>query len=1403
MADYRDVQQKFFCDGMWLSLPVDACKFEQYPFLNNVRSYTEGVIESRAGLTEVSGTVSAQTPWHSARRIENENNNSDVLFGGQGSIISANHTGSFSAVDTGYSGNPLSMFPFRPNKSPHPWLYIGDINKFRKYHYDGSSMQTHQIGLPPPTEPPTVNLSTSERKIIELMDSATGWSVSSGSTASIGVTDRLVATMTYDPIYDDGSAPSWASVVPNSTSGAMAEGMLAGVGTTLGSPTEYAVIQEIHREGTTSAIDTVVYENAPTNTGICSVTLTTKIKDVAPRQMVTIGANQYQILSVDYGPEENLSFKINVPGGGAGVLPSASVIILPTIRMYLTGTYTAAATTYVTAKGLYFTGQLADHNEGIDYAQKSNTIDLSTFTGGEAVSDDDNIHMGFWASKPSSIVEMRIMFELESMSTNSFESNYFYKTITPDDIEAALDNEVSSVQAERERTRKRVIFDDPIYNKYIPELNDNDPVPYRWSHGDPGVAPEAVGDRRRPAGRGGDTTYSKLFLGHEQYSDLIFKVGSLTRVGTNSELGLKHVKGIRIEVICTEDISWQASSLFVVGGYNPDTGRDLLPYFYRYRGRSSLTGVVSNYSPPTKTEMIPYRQEITLSLPFHTSSEVDKLDVERWGGTITGWRYVGSISNPGSGSASYTDNLGDLEANNNAFFSAGNTNFQPFPIIDSPQSGNLTTSAGIYILDSANSFNILWAPGTQMKLAGKLHTIHRVISTSVIELVESADSGSGIEWEIEEPVLLGQNLRAVFDGPNGVMFGVGDDKNAGTLYRTYAHNPDATNERLKLEVTPPSEPLMNGMNYNGRGYLWSTERMFQILPSSSPFGFDVVEVPSGRGLVHRWSLCKGPSMWWLSDDGIYESTGGAAKNITEARLGLLFMPEGKTATTINNVPIVDIDNGSIHRLAYSSDGFLYFDYESNGSYRTLIYETGEGRWWMDSFNGMGATFHYAEEGSHRVLVGGNDGSLYERGGASDPGGGINLQFLTGAFDMGDARTNKLLMDAALDYESNGLNVNYVIRSHTTGTTVTSGTIATSAGSRQQDIIDINNGKGTLTRTVMLDCSMTNTTAHVPVAFYQWQFSLFEYPEDSLLRGTDFYDQEFMGRKYVRGVILESDTSNIARTVRIIKDGGAVADTITVQSNGRTQKEFGLEPFDTYLLQILPDDAESWRYFKHGFIYDKYPGISTTPTPWDSLGTDKAKFMQGFYLRADTGGQDAAFTVQSDGGVDQETFTVNATELEVTEFSFDQPFITHLVRIKPVNDIGIHKVEWIWEPEPPAADHWETQQTDLGMSGFKTLRAMYMPIFPKTAGGTHTLTIRADGESTSINIPDPGAVRREVYVALPCLKAKTYEFYFSSTVEVRVYQRDMEIFAKQWGSNGPFVPTKPFGDDHRSHGGGRI
>jgi hypothetical protein len=382
-----------------------------------------------------------------------------------------------------------------------------------------------------------------------------------------------------------------------------------------------------------------------------------------------------------------------------------------------------------------------------------------------------------------------------------------------------------------------------------------------------------------------------------------------------------------------------------------------------------------------------------------TDPQIDRLDIARFGGAVTQWMVLGTVNN--TAGVTFSDDYMDADLNEAADLDV----FQPFPTLDTPKLGTCNVVGTRVTWVSGDLFNVNWAPGTAIKIAGIDRILYaRPYSTTVLEIVEGMPNQAGAVFEVKSGTLLSQPLPCLWGPYDNRLLACGDAYQPGVLFYTKGNDPDSASESGWIEVTSPSEALMNGCMFDGYAWVFSSERLFRIYPSTSAvispteiaatggisLIYSIVEVPNSKGLFARWAMAVGPRIYFLGRDGIYETVGAEPRSLTERDLYMLFPHEGQVGTSVTlggqTITPPDMSHPESLRLHYY-DGHLYFDYvDTLGARKSLVYNTVLGVWSVDTYS-FGAVTHYGEEGAnvHSLLVGAANGYLFQAGGSQDNG----------------------------------------------------------------------------------------------------------------------------------------------------------------------------------------------------------------------------------------------------------------------------------------------------------------------------------------------------------------------------------------------------------------------------------
>lgn len=1003
-----------------------------------------GRIDTRSGLALISAAGTDRV--HSIKRLNNDIpslavQNARIVGAGVRLYAQVSLAGALVLKDTGYSGNPLSMLQMRPPNSPEAWCYIADSLKMSKVRADGT---VFQMGIAPPLAPPVVTFGPDARQIIENFSGLGSW-VNGGTAGAITPGNRLVATniaaIFYDaavlqiPVTPTGQCslvlngnvspikPGTILTFSNGPEDVLVQNVYPGFSATVTSLASLSAFGGIHSRFTLYEVHLGNVSLAPTNYGyappmddpsqapggIRSPAGPTGV-GIQLFSIVQLGPTFGIITSIKRGPDGSVS--VTILAGPYDLLfpPNFSVLVgLPTIRCFTLNQQTGAGTEI--AKDFSFQATI-----GTGYIQNPTAFDLSHVTTvvgvplSRPVQDDDTIHISLLMDHPEFLSEGRILFDIDP-STNDFQHNYFFKAFRQSDLQQAVLSNETVLGARQSSLNTSVI--DTFGGRQSPRpdirivgpITDRDPRALPFGPGTRGPVPPKFGP-------GGIVPVSdQASTGASQWTELSFKVKDLTRVGNALDRTLANVAAIRIQFSVTATTQIQVSSLWVAGSYGPDIGTTGAPYFYRHRPRSTKTGAKGNPAPPILNGIEAHRQALLIIMPTDPDPQVDVLDVFRWGGSLTNWTYIGTAQN--SGNPQIEDVLQDLDIASAEQLEFDN--FQPFPTIDTPKNGFCNVIGNQVSWISGDQFNVNWAQGTVININGTNFTLYlQPGSTTLLYTVQNGGTQINVPFSIKQATILGQPLPAMW-GPfsqNSALFcfACGDQYQPGVLFLTKGNNPDSAPDVLQIEVTSPSEPLMNGCIHNGLPYVWSSGRFFilypaaaggfiisggQVIPQAGTNIFTPQDIKGAKGLFARWFFAAGPGVpkiWYGADDGIYESEGGGAVSITDEMLYLLFPHDGQPGVPVtlgsDTIQPPDFTQAAKLRLSHA-DGFLFFDYvDVNGLPTTLVYNVMTKVWGLDVYAlaaNQGILTHYLEEGRgvHSLLAGGSDANLYQATGATD------------------------------------------------------------------------------------------------------------------------------------------------------------------------------------------------------------------------------------------------------------------------------------------------------------------------------------------------------------------------------------------------------------------------------------
>jgi len=1252
--------QRFAVRGLQLAKNLDELDSSELAIYQNLRQFVIGKLDTRPGLTAINAAAMADLIVHSVRRLNNDLPSATQSFarvvGAGTSLYSDNGAhNAYTLRASGFSGRPLSLVPFRPEQSPEPWMYIGDASKSGKINVAGIFRNQ---GIAPPSAPPTglggVAIPTfpgPTRAVIDTLRSSASYTPTNCSLST-----PTASTFIENILYDTGST-GWASINPTTFMNSMVVGSY--VNFAHGAANENAVIEEVLPAMKSGTVSSITYDGG--TTGLCTIVVSHPSHHrTSPNALIKINTEVVRVLSVSIGPDDVPSIRCSTTLNHVAGEPITG---LTSFRVFLAGTYIgggSASGDILNQMSVKLTMAAA----GTGFADRTITLDLSNISG-RVVQDTDEINIIITFTEPASTTEVQVMLDCDQ-STNNFTQNYFIGTLRPSDLTSTLNQASPAVDTKSEIITKKIIDETPtgadesiaqtrarLQNR-LAKLTQRNANPRRLRNLQARID-ELVGD----GGDGGfidppvvtpDPSSTSGVSGDIQRTLFKVKVGELIRVGSDSTVGLKDIKALRLLVVSTAAANVIFDSWWIGGTFGPDTGDIGTPYLYRYVYRASESGARSYPSPATRSGVLPKRQRVQLVATVSADAQVDKVDWYRFGGSLTDWIYLGTGPNTG---VVFNDDFPDDAIASNPRIDFGK--FQPFPLSDIPRTGTCNVSGTSVSRTGGDTFNVNWAAGSQVIVNGVPATIYRVISTILLETVENLGTLGGVSFFIPDALIQGQPLPAMWgpfgEGIGGVfMFACGAPNEPGTLLWTNGNDPDSADEKNRVEITSPSEPLMNGCVYDGRAYVWSTQRMWAVSMEPDPLTNRLTarpnEIPNGKGLFARFALAVGPKMWFIAQDGIYETVGAEPQLIT-SDLYPLFPHDGQPGAAVNGISPPDFSQPNSMDLNYA-DGMLYYDFvDLVGMRHTLVYNTLLSGWSYDAYTPMACT-HYQEEGRgvRSVLLGGSDGRLYQflQTALTDAGTPISCVLQTGAFDAGDFRAQKVWADLIVDYLSSiAITASAGFDNVPATTPLTN--LAISA-SRTQQIEDLASGNGVQARNIILNLSWNGQAS-----LFGWEPSWLPRPEDSALRATDMDDLGYDGAKFVQGIVIEADTSNVVKSILIQADTGVngimatqTGALTTIQHNGRSEQAYSFAtPFIAHLVRILGNDSDPWKLFKWRWVFEPSPELVTDwitqPTTLDGEGFMHIREVQIAHIST----ANLTFSIITDDGTNApitDTYTIN-------------------------------------------------------------------------------------------------------------------------------------------------------------------
>lgn len=999
--------------GLKLNSRPDTLAPGKYSVATNVRGYTGSSIRTRPGLSQLFVTTQPSAPITDLRAyVALITDNLPRILGRDSSdrVWLDNGTLAGTLAGAGASAGAM-MIPFRPNQSPNPYMYVANGSDYQKFSAPAAGVVTMQkVGIAEPQTAPDAYLFTQNAFNVR----ASGGVWTPAGTAGAVVTGNRVAdtvqAVLKDPISSSRmfslqviSATLFQKMMPITLNNVLNGSFyVQDVFAPISGP---ITVQNIYYySGTTGRCVIVPSRLAGTpGSGESSIYADNLISSLRRGTLLKVNTEIVYVWSVAVGPDGSACIETSTTGTHAA---GEAIISVPAIQVVSTGSYTPAVTHTITS--LY-----TDSSIGAGIGTLTATMAPSFNQLSGPAQPDDLVSIGLMVADITKINEIKILFDV---GDGTFTKDFYYYTVRPSDLTNAIANSATQL-ATAQTVTQRAIID----------------------------AEAAIAAKNQ----GKTQSSAQLMAGSQTWGQIVFSLRDLTRVGSDQSKSLLTTNAMQFLVNANGAVDFRMDNggMFT-GGYQLDVGEIGSPFLYCVRPRAQATGVIGNPSPPTRYGTNPRRQEVILALPSAAyDTQIDTWDVFRYGGTVTAWRFIGSIP---SSNSFFTDNFTDDAAR------AGDVldfdNYEPWPTVDLPNSGAVTGFSGTIAIVSSTTANILrYLPGTLVRLGGQNVYTLRLRPVSLgggsyrLEFVECASFGN--TFLIQEPSMANQNLPYMW-GPdaNGTVFAVGDPLRPGTLYFSKGNNPDSAPDAYNIEITPPTEPLLGGQVVDGLSYVGSSKRWWALYPTpDNPLArYNVVEVPFPRGIIAPYGHCTdGVSIFSWTKDGIWSTTKGS---LTDEDLFNLFPHEGVGGqdVTYNGRTYFAPDYAQANKFRLThANGFLYAIYvgKTDGIYHTLTLDLHRMAWCEDSWGGGGSTAALfvtcAYQIEQQVQSGGVINNILLFGGRTGGGGSVGMvavqkegvndgpaspitcYLATNEFDAGDIRAPKQWGDLFLDVIPNG------------------------------------------------------------------------------------------------------------------------------------------------------------------------------------------------------------------------------------------------------------------------------------------------------------------------------------------------------------------------------------------------
>ena len=1421
---------RFRFSGMKTNCAPDACPEGKYLLVLNGRATNDDEIRCRPGMSPLFSTGVA-SPISNIGSYSQGAGAVRYLAATNGQVFKDDST---VPLDTSFSPTSIqSMFTYRPNQSPAPWMYVGDSVSYKKFSLPNANdvVSVAKVGIAEPQSPPGVYMLPDVLSYV-LTSSSFGNSGTAGSVSSgTRTTDTITAVFT-DPVsgggpytYEVGGSVQYqkGQLLSNGTNYQHVVDVFTPI------PTSLTILGIYYYSGSTGKC-VVVPNLQATGPGNAEESLFTQavIANIRRGALVEIGSEVCLVWDVETGPNGQICFTTS------------------TTSSHTTGDSLNGIPAFQTLSVL---GAAADTITSADWSTAISTgigtIQINSFSpnlftvGGASFQPDDYFHFSVNIDNLANLTEMKVLINIDKGGDTTYTHNALFYAVRPSDIQAGVQNTLTQLGVAQLYSQRQTIDEEDSAD--------------------------------------GVSSSEQTPPGSSQWAEISFPLSEFVRIGNDQSATLTNMTGIQFLFNCSGTVNALISSITVNGTGQLDVGDTGAPYQYRIRPRSSVTGAKGNPSPATRYGVSPRRFNVNVIVPSSAyDTQFDTWDIFRKGGVLTAWTWTGQVP---IGTATFTDTFDDTTTQNSEQLEFDN--LEPWPSIDVSLSATATiVGTSAIVIPALNSSALIgnYLPGNKVQVGQNAYTLWN-------RPVYLGTSGSGAS--ITATISLGYVIRITLNSggsgygsaPSVTLSGGGG---TGATAVAYLGGGPLAGVVVSVVVT-------NG----GSGYTSAPSVVFgsgsasataHVLPGSGAVT-SLTIVSGGTGYV---------SPVPISFAGGGGSGASATLTVTGGVITGYTITNGGSYATAPTVVVGGVP-GYLFQFQENAGVFgagtalsIYEPAVANQQSRMTFGPTDQGGVvfgfdalrpgtvsFCKNFNPDSVPDKYNLElcpPSETLMGGCIAGDLVAVGSTKRkwllrpsfgqanqwtptplPGGGLASPFgmATDGVNVFAIEPDGITMNGkniTTDDLSNMFPIEGVVPKteqykgvfyYPDFTKANTFRLSCQGGYLFFNYTDLNGGTA---NTLVYDIkrggwsydNRPNVVLHVPVIQAQSQGSgvgTATNPVQLLIgdsQGNVFYEQDGVSDngtaitfRVITAEFDKGDTRANAQwgDVYLSAKPSSNNNMVVTATSGGADTAFSTSLIGTTRTSVIVNvnailfsmglDITAVQTFANGETYAKLyiwqPAYIPQPVveqqrfhDWDNAGMGGNKFWQGFILEANTNGNTKSLIIRDSDTLATHTFTppVNLAQQTEAAYSFSQPFIAHMVRIEPgdAQNWNFWGVKWVVEPYPEAAELWQTEGTTHGLKGFQHCRMVNLAY---SATSTVTLTITTDtGYSISLTFPATGAqLSPAKAVAFPTFnKGKVFTYAVSSSAPFYLWKNLCETWVRAWGDEGDYSVIPLFGGE---------